>query len=175
MAFASQDGRIDYSSVLMKIFSILNITDVFTGGRSDLAEKGFGYSRAHAAAELGGGKMRFNEILIDGNSLKITGQGSVDLVDRTVDITLLAAPLKIVDRIVNKIPIINYIAGGSLISIPLHVEGKMDNVKVVPLEPAAVGRGLLDLMGRTLKAPFKLVEGAAAGERRLMDTRQKGP
>ena len=101
MEFSSKNGRIFYYSVLMKIFSVLNITEVFTGGKSDLAEKGYSYSSAHAAAELGGGKMRFSEILFDGNSLKITGQGSIDLVDQTVDITLLAAPLKTIDRIVN--------------------------------------------------------------------------
>jgi hypothetical protein len=129
--------------------------------------------------QIADGKVRFDEILIDGNSLKITGQGSIDLNDATVDIILLAAPLKTVDRIVNNLPIIRYIAGGSLISIPLRVEGKLRDISVVPLPPSAVGKGLLNIMGRTLKAPFKLVEGAAeltsAGSAEPVDTSQKGP
>ena len=158
---SSEGGRIEYASVLMKIFSILNITEVFTGGKSDLTETGYGYTKAYFKADIGEGKLRLNEILLDGNSLKITGQGSIDLKDRTVDIILLAAPLKTIDRIVNKIPIVGYIMGGSLISVPLGVKGKIGDLSVAPMPPSAVGKGLLGIMERTLKAPFKLVESAA--------------
>lgn len=160
MEFSSENGRIEYASVLMKIFSILNLSEVFTGGKSDLTENGYGYTKAYFKADIEEGKLLLEEILLDGNSLKITGQGSVDLKDRTVDILLLAAPLKTIDRIVNKIPIVGYIMGGSLISVPLGVKGKIGNPSVVPMPPSAVGKGLLGIMERTLEAPFKLVESA---------------
>jgi hypothetical protein len=161
MEFSSANGRIEYAGLLMKIFSILNITEVFTGGQSDLAEKGYGYTKAHASAEIAGGKLQLSEILLDGNSLKITGQGSISLDTRETEITLLAAPLKTIDRIVNKIPIINYIAGGSLISVPLRLSGPLDDIKVTPLSPSAVGKGVIGIMERTLKAPFRLVRSVA--------------
>ena len=160
MTFSSENGRIQYANVLMQIFSVLNVTEVFAGGKSDLTEEGYGYTKASVNAAIGDGKLQLEEILLDGNSLKITGQGSIDLQDQTVDIMLLAAPLKTVDRIVNTIPIIGYIAGGSLISIPIRVHGKMKALAVVPMPAAAVGQGLLKIMERTLKAPFKLVESA---------------
>lgn len=158
LSFVSENGRIEYSSVLMKIFSVLNIAEVFSG-KSDLTEKGYGYAQCYAKAEINGGRLHFNEILMDGNSLKLTGQGDIDLKKQEADILLLAAPLKTVDRIVNKLPIINYIAGGSLISIPLRLEGKLNDLSVVPMPPSEVGKGLLNIMGRVLNAPFKLVEG----------------
>ncbi|WP_319524314.1 AsmA-like C-terminal domain-containing protein [uncultured Desulfosarcina sp.] len=158
LLFSSENGRIEYSGVLMKIFSVLNIAEVFSG-KSDLTEKGYGYAQCYAKAEVKDGQVHFNEILMDGNSLKLTGQGSIDLQKQEVDILLLAAPLKTVDRIVNKIPIINYIAGGSLVSIPLRLKGKLNDISVVPMPPDAVGKGLLNIMGRVLKSPFKLVEG----------------
>ena len=160
LEFSSDNGRIDYSSVLMKIFSVLNITEVLTGGQSDLTGKGYGYTKAYATADISGGKVQFSEILLDGNSLKITGQGTIALDTREADIKLLAAPLKTIDRVINKIPIVNYIAGGSLISIPLRITGPLAGIKVSPMSPAAVGEGLLNIMGRTLKAPFKLVQSA---------------
>jgi len=161
MEFSSDKGRIAYASVLMKIFSILNITEVFTGGQSDLTGEGFGYAKAYANAEINEGKLRFNEILLDGNALKITGQGVIALDTRQADITLLAAPLKTIDRIVNKIPIINYIAGGSLITIPLQLTGPLTDINVKPIRPSAVGEGLVKIMERTLKAPFKIVRSAS--------------
>ena len=158
MELSSRDGRITHAGVLMKIFSVLNVTEVFTGGKSDLTEDGYGYSTASARVQIGGGKLQFKEILLDGNALKITGQGAIFLDTHEADITLLAAPLKTIDRIVNKVPIINYIAGGSLISIPLRLSGPLNDIKVTPLSPSAVGKGVLNIMKRTLKAPFKLVQ-----------------
>ena len=173
LELSSQNGSIQYASTLMKIFSVLNVTEVFTGGKSDLAEKGYGYTQASTTIEFNQGKLKFNEILLDGNSLKITGQGSIDLTDRTVDVILLAAPLKTVDRIVNKIPIISYITGGTLISVPLRVTGKVSDPSVVPMSPTAVGKGVLNIMGRILKAPYKLVEASA--DVPPIDTTHKGP
>ena len=157
----------------MKIFSMLNLTEVFSGGESDLAEQGYGYTQAFTNIEFDQGKLQFNEILLDGNSLKITGQGSIDLTDRTIDVILLAAPLKTVDRIVDKLPIISYITGGTLISVPLRVTGKVNDPSVVPMSPTAVGKGVLNIMGRILKAPYKLVEASA--DVPPVDTTHKGP
>ena len=79
MEFSSDNGKIEYSNVLMKIFSVLNVTELFTGGKSDLTEAGYGFTKAYAKAGIGGGKLQFSEILLDGNSLKITGQGVITL------------------------------------------------------------------------------------------------
>lgn len=158
--FSSTEGRVDYAPLLMDILALLNITELFTGGRSDLTEKGFGYTRAYVRGEIDDGELRLAEILLDGHSLKLTGQGRVALDTFEADITLLAAPLKTIDRIINNVPIINYIAGGSLISIPLRIRGPVDDMKVTPLPAAAVGKGVVHLMERTLKAPFKLVQSA---------------
>ena len=43
-----------------------------------------------------------------------------------------------------------------------RVTGKLDNVQIAAMSPSDVGKGLLDLMGRTLNVPFKLVEEAAS-------------
>ena len=161
LLFSSEKGRIQYAGLFMKIFAVLNITELFTGGRSDLGGAGYGYTHAHVRAFLDSGTLQLAEILLDGHSLTITGQGRIDLIGQTADVSLLVAPLKTIDRIVNRIPLIGYIAGGSLISVPLMVHGPIDNLSVSPMPAAAVGAGLLGLMERTLKAPFKLVESAA--------------
>ncbi len=160
MTFRSQNGRIYHSSTLLKIFSILNVTELFTGGQSDISKQGYGYSDAYVKTRIDGATIHLDELLLDGNALKITGQGTIDIENATADITVLAAPLKTVDRLVRKIPIIGYITGGSLITVPIRLHGKIKDLSVVPLPPSAVGKGLLHFMERTLKAPFKLVEGA---------------
>ena len=85
-------------------------------------------------------------------------EGDIDLINREMDLTVLVAPLKTVDRIVRKLPIINNILGGSLISIPFRATGKLSSPTVIPLSPTAVGSGVLGIMERTLKLPITLIQ-----------------
>ena len=158
---SSQNGKIMYANVTTKVISYLETTDVFVSEKSDLEKEGLPYKTAHIKAKIGDGKLLFDEILFDGSDLKITGQGTLDLQAATADIILLAAPFKNVDGVVNQLPVINYIAGGSLISVPIRIQGKWSDLRVLPMRPADVGRGVLNLMERTLKAPFKLVQSAS--------------
>jgi hypothetical protein len=85
-------------------------------------------------------------------------EGDIDLINQEMDLTVLVAPLKTVDRIVGKLPIINNILGGTLISIPFRATGKIGNPTVIPLSPTAVGSGVLGIMERTLKLPITLIQ-----------------
>jgi len=158
ISFSSDDGMIHRSNILTKIFAFLNITEVFAGKVSGLREKGFGYDTIRAHAAIKSGALNFDEILVDGHTMKVSGEGTVDLVNETVDLNLLIAPLKTFDRIVKKMPVLGYITGGSVLSAPVRIKGSTNNPEVVPLPPAAVGRGLMGILERTLKAPLKVVE-----------------
>jgi hypothetical protein len=159
--FLSKNGKVYYSNVMMKMLALLNFTEALDGGKEKPGKEGIGFSKASFKAELGQGKIELKEMLFDGDSLKLTGQGNVDVKTKKVDIVFLVAPLTAIDRIVKKIPIVGYITGGSLFSVPFRVKGPIDNPSVIPIPPGAVGKGLVGLMERTLKAPFVLVEQAA--------------
>jgi len=156
LEYLSTDGNIMYSNTLIQIIHYLNASGLFSGGKDGIA-----YKTAKVSAEIGAGELRFNEILIDGQAMKITGQGRIELQSAAADITLLVAPLQRVGRFVDLIPGMNFLTGGSLISIPLHVEGPLKDLKIAPLPPAAVGKGVLNAMKRILKAPSKMIEGSA--------------
>jgi len=155
---SSQNGRIMYGNVTTKVTSYLEGTDAFAGEKSEIEKEGLAYETAHIKAEIGDGKLLLDEIIIDGSALKITGQGSLDLQAATADIVLLAAPLKAADSVVSHLPAVNYITGGSLISIPIRIQGPWSDLRVQPMRPADVGQGVLDTMQRILKTPFKVVE-----------------
>ena len=59
----------------------------------------------------------------------------MDLPARTVDVTLLVAPLNTVDAVVSRLPVIGSVLGGSLVSIPVKVSGNWGDPKVTPLPP----------------------------------------
>ncbi|MEJ2657040.1 MAG: AsmA-like C-terminal domain-containing protein, partial [Desulfobacterales bacterium] len=143
---------------LIKIFSLLNVTDIFKGKLPDIKTKGFAYDSVRAKADIQNSKIVLKEMIVDGNSMNIVCQGYVDLANKQMDVTALIAPLKTIDYFIKKTPIIRDILGGSLISIPVGIKGPIDNPNVTPIPPSAVGSGLLGIVKRTLQLPVKIIQ-----------------
>lgn len=162
--FHASNGRIYRLDILAKIFALLNVTEIYRGELPDLAGEGFAYRTIKAEAIVGNGKMAISNGLIDGASMEIVFEGEIDLMDQSVDITALVAPLKTVDFLIKHLPVVNALLGGNLISIPVKVKGDLENPKVVPLSPSAVGSSLLNFLERTLKLPFKVVQPLVPGK-----------
>ena len=90
--------------------------------------------------------------------MHLVGQGEIDIANNSIDLTVLVAPFKTVDYLVNKIPLVNYVLKDTLISIPLRITGKLDDPTIIILSPTAVGKGVLGIMKRTLLLPVKIIE-----------------
>lgn len=157
-----QSGR-DFR-ILINIFNILNVTDIFRGKLSNPETNGFAYNSIHAKADIQNGKLVLNEMIIDGTSMNIVCQGYIDLVKKQMDVTALVAPLKTIDFFIKRTPLIKDILGGSLISIPVGITGHLENPRVSPLPPDKVGSGLLGIVKRTLQLPVKIIQPIPPGK-----------
>jgi hypothetical protein len=89
--------------------------------------------------------------------MQILATGEVDLLSREADLKVLVAPFRNVDAIVERIPGLGYLLGGTLVSFPVTVKGDLQDPRVTPMDPGAVGSGLLGLAERTLKLPAKVI------------------
>ena len=147
-----------FYSLLIDISNFIQVTEMFKGKMPDLSAEGFGYHSIHIKADVQKSILNLNEMVIDGMSMGIVCHGYVDYFKKKMDITALVAPLKAVDFIVRYLPGVNYILGGSLISFPVRIEGDLNNPRVTPISPTAVGSGLLGIMKRTLHLPVKIIE-----------------
>jgi len=159
--FDAAEGRIYAGrvySILIDISNLIQITEMFKGKMPDLSAEGFGYHSIHIKADVQKSILNLNEMVIDGMSMGIVCHGYVDYFNKKMDVTVLVAPLKTVDFIVRYLPGVNYILGGSLISIPFRIKGDLNNPRVTPISPTAVGSGLLGIMKRTLRLPVKMIE-----------------
>jgi hypothetical protein len=153
----ARDGRIFRQPALLNIFSFLEINQILRGF-PEIRQEGFGYHSIKVKGELRQGMLEVKEGIVDGASMKIATQGTVDLNTDKLDLKVLISPLKKTDFIIRKTPIIGSILGGSLVSIPLRVSGDMEDPKVSHHPVSAVGSGLLGIMERTIKAPVKLFD-----------------
>jgi hypothetical protein len=109
------------------------------------------------------GIVSLDEAVLRSSVVNLVGHGSIRLSDQTLDVMVLAAPLTTADAVVRRIPLVRNIWGGSLVTIPIRVSGPLDQPKIDPLPPSAVGEGLVGIMERTLKLPFKIMEPIIPG------------
>jgi uncharacterized protein YhdP len=158
--FNAAGGRIYRGGLLAKVIDVINVSFL------DLTGEGMAYKSFVVEGDLRDGTFLVRHAAVDGASMEVVGEGSIDLAGRTVDLTLLVAPLKAIDSVVSRIPILGGVLGGSLVSIPVKVTGPLNDPEVTTLDPGAVGSGLLRVMKRTLKLPFKVIQPLFGGGNR---------
>ncbi|MFC1822553.1 AsmA-like C-terminal domain-containing protein [Thermodesulfobacteriota bacterium] len=161
--FDAKDMRIYNNELLARVFDVLNVTQIFAGHLPDLRKEGFGFNSVKVKADIKGGKFVYHEILLDGATLKITGEGEMDLVSEKLDFSLLVAPFKTVDTILGHVPLFGNMLSDA-VSVAVKVKGDIKNPKVLPLAPGAVGSKLKNMMIDTLKAPVKIMEHPFQGK-----------
>jgi len=155
--FVSQNGRIDRFGLLMNIFSLLNITEIFRGQLPDLRSQGFFYHSITMDGHLKDGRVHLEKALLDGSSMNIAATGQIDLLKQDLDLAVFAAPFKTADRVLRMLPVIGYILDDTLVSIAVRVTGDMNHPKVDYLPASMLGSDLLGIMKRTLKAPIEVL------------------
>ncbi|MBW1912698.1 MAG: AsmA-like C-terminal domain-containing protein, partial [Deltaproteobacteria bacterium] len=168
----ANEGRIYRDIILAKLFAYLNVTEAFFGKFPDFNKEGFGFHALKIKGRLQDGILKLEDAFLDGSSMDIAGKGHIDLIGKKMDLNLLVAPLKTVNRFVDKIPIVRGIFGGTLVSIPVKVKGDLEEPKVIPLSPAAVTEELLGIMKRTITLPFKVIEPVISKEKKEQNANQ---
>ena len=152
------NGTIQQGKILARTLEVLNVTEIVKGRLPSLSREAFAYKTITLQGEFSEGKLLISKIEMDGETLDALGEGEIDLVQRTVNIELLAAPLQTVDTVVKNIPGVNYLLAGSLVAIPVSIKGPLDDPQVRVLSASSIGSSLLRLGERTIKSPLKLIE-----------------
>ena len=168
-------GRMYRESTVMKVLTVLNITEIFFGKNPELMQKGAPYDSLKVQGNLQSGRFMIKELVMNAPWMKMVSQGDIDLIHQKIDLTLILAPLRTVDQITSHIPIVGYILGDEFISIPVRVRGDLNDPEIIPLSPSAIGGELLGMMKRTLTFPFKLIQPVMPRSGRNKGIRKRGP
>ncbi len=152
----ARDGCVYHSPVLSKIFTLLNVTEIYRGQLPNLTQEGCVYDSIDVGGVVKNGRVLIADAVFDGHCAKMVWTGEIDLAALTVDFTVLVSPFKTVDTVIRSIPFLGNILGGTLVTIPVRVVGDIRDPSVVTLPPTAVGAGLLNKMKKLLQFPFTL-------------------
>jgi hypothetical protein len=117
---SARDGRIYHDKLLLKVLDIMRIVNLRL---PDFSTKGLAYKSLEVKGKLKDGTLNLRDSILDSPTMAILLDGDVDLVDKTVDLKLQVAPIKIMNFATTKIPILNRIRRGHLLSIPVRIRG----------------------------------------------------
>lgn len=157
----ARDGRIYKMNSFVKIMSLLSITEIYRGKLPDLFTEGCEYETISVKGKIIAGKLVISESLLDGPCVRMVFRGEIDFAKQKMDVVALVSPLRTVDRVIGKVPLVNKILDGGLISVPVRISGNLSDPSVIPLSPTAVGEELYGFMKRTFKLPFTLLQPLA--------------
>ncbi len=157
LSFHARDGRINKFIPLSRVFSLLSVTEYFRG-LPDLRNEGFDYSSFALAGDIRQGTLSLKEAVIDSPSMVIMAEGTADLADGKVDLTVLASPFKTLDRMQKILPGRKEDGPATLVSLGVRVAGDIKNPDVSPQPLSGISRGLTGVMERVLRAPIRIIE-----------------
>jgi AsmA-like C-terminal region len=153
----SRNGAVRKFALIGNILAITDIASSFNRSLSDLSADGFPYRTVDIDGHFSQGRFIVEDFIFDSSAFGLAAVGSVGLAQRDTQLTVLLAPFSGFTNLMRKVPVIGYLIGGTLTSIPVSVRGDIRDPTVVPLDPGAIASGLTALFTRALSVPERML------------------
>lgn len=156
----AEKGVLKKFSVLSKIFSLLNVSQLFRLKLPDMAKDGMPYSAITAHASVQNGVFSSKDFFIAGDAMEISAAGSVDAFRKEVDCIAGIHPLQTLDLVVSKMPVVGWLIldkNGNVLTIYVKINGDWKNPNVKPMPVRSIGKETLGVFRRLFQLPEKLI------------------
>jgi len=158
LRFEIEKGMIERWKILSRIFSILNVSQLFMGRLPDLKTKGLPYHQILANIYVKDGVASTDDFLVDSDAMRITLMGKVDLGKNLIDARIGVHPLVTIDTILSHLPIAGYILTGKdkgFISYFYEVKGNLDDPKIEAIPLKSITEPSWGIIKRLLETPLR--------------------
>jgi uncharacterized protein YhdP len=158
LRFEVEKGMIERWKTLSRIFSILNVSQLFMGRLPDLKTKGFPFHQVRANFDIKDGIASTEDFFVDSDSMKITIFGKVDLGKNLIDARIGVHPLVTIDALLGNVPIAGYILTGEdrgFISYFYQVKGNLDDPKIEAIPLKSIEETSWGVIKRLLQTPLR--------------------
>jgi uncharacterized protein YhdP len=155
-----EDGVLRKFSFLSKVFSLLNVSQIFTFNLPDMASHGMPFSSLDATLQLADGQLSTEDLTVTSNAMNLSLVGKADLQQNQLDLLMGVKPFGTVDKIVSKIPLAGWILTGknkALITAHFRISGSMEEPEVEAIPVTSVSKKVLGIFQRVLGLPGKVV------------------
>lgn len=151
-----RNGMVMKFALIGNVLSLQNVVAVVQGGPK-LGGEGFPFRQLAAKGRFEKGRFLLDEGVFYSDAVGLGANGWISLADYQSRLTVLVAPLALLNEGVRKLPLLGYVVGGALTSLPVSVTGDIRNPLVVPLGPGAITNELTGIVSRTLSLPGKAI------------------
>lgn len=160
LKFRCERGSLRKFAVLSKIFSILNVSQLFKFRLPDMISGGMPYNAITATMSIRDGIVSSQDFYIASEAMNISAVGKIDLVRHELDATIGVQPLQTVDKVVNRLPVLGWIltgGGKTFLTTYFEAKGKLDDPAVKAIPVKSMAKGVLNIFKRVFELPAKLI------------------
>jgi uncharacterized protein YhdP len=155
-----EEGMLTRFAVLSKIFSILNVSQLFKFQLPEMVRGGMPYDTIIATLSFKDGIVSTQDLFIDSDAMDISAVGAIDMPKGEFVKTIVGVkPLQTVDKAISLIPIVGWILtdeNRSVVSVHFEARGSLDNPTVIAVPVKSLARGVFDIFKNIFQLPAKL-------------------
>ncbi|MDF1580576.1 MAG: AsmA-like C-terminal domain-containing protein [Desulfuromonadales bacterium] len=155
-----KDGVLRRFKILSKVFSILNVSQIFQFQLPDMAREGMPFERLDASFKITDGVLHTEDLFIKSNAMNLSLIGDINLANKTLALVMGVKPLRTVDRIITQIPLAGWILTGeekALITAQFKVTGASDEPTVEAIPITSLSDTVFGIFKRIFGLPAKVV------------------
>ena len=150
-------------SVLSKLFSILNFSQLLKFQLPDMVQGGMPYNDITASLSVKDGVVSTQDMFISSDAINISVLGSTDIVKEELNLSVGVQPLQTVDKVINRIPLLGWIITGkgkTAVTIFFEAKGKWSNPQVSAIPVKSMSKGALHIFRRVFELPVRAFTNA---------------
>jgi uncharacterized protein involved in outer membrane biogenesis len=154
-----EHGNIRKFSTLSKVFSILNVSQLFKLQLPDMVSGGMPFNKITGDFAIRDGIATTQNLMLDSNAINISAVGKFDLPRNELDLNIGVQPLQTVDKVVSRIPIVGWILTGkdhSLVTTYFEAKGPIEDPRVTAVPVKSLAKGVLNIFKRVFELPARL-------------------
>ncbi len=152
-------GSLRRFSLLSKVFSILNVSQLLKFQLPDMVIDGMPFNEIKGSFAISDGVVATEDLFINSDAINISVLGRADTVREDLDFTIGVQPLQTVDKVVNRIPVVGWILTGKdkgFMTVFFEAKGKWSDPKVTAIPAKSMGMGVLNIFRRVFELPVRL-------------------
>ena len=162
-------GRIQYAKLGPKILALGPVAERMKPEHAaQVASRGLDFTRVAAVGTLDAGRVRLERFTLDSWVLGLGLTGEIDLAEGQLGLRGVVAPFGNVTAALRRVPVVGRLFGARIVGVPFSVSGDWHDPRVIPLGPEAIAGSFVDLLGRALNAPIRLLNP-------LIPSRERAP
>jgi hypothetical protein len=145
--------------LLSKIFSVLNVSQLFSLQLPDMASGGMPYDEIKGTLTLRDGVIVSNDLFMHSEAMNMSFIGKTDLVNQTADMTVGVQPLQTLDRSVRHLPVVGWLLTDEqkkFISVYFSVKGPWADISVTPVPVKSLTSAVMGIFRNLFQLPVKL-------------------